>query len=95
MGCIVIEIVCRIAGVNAPIWYNATHYYANSSHNSLRLKNRRCELTIPPACRPYPAVFQVPPPGHIPLQRERGSRYPAPPPKEQGIRDAHTRGPGE
>ena len=46
MGCIVIAIVWRIAGVNAPIWYNATHYYANSSCNSLRLKNRRCDLTI-------------------------------------------------
>ena len=32
--------------MNAPIWYNATHYYANSSRNSSRLKNRRCELTI-------------------------------------------------
>ena len=46
MGCIVIEIVWRIAGVNAAIWYNATHYYANSSRNSSRLQNRRCELTI-------------------------------------------------
>ena len=46
MGCIVIAIVWRIAGVNAPIWYNATHYYANSSCNSSRLKNRRCDLTI-------------------------------------------------
>ena len=28
--------------MNAPIWYNVTHNYANSS----RLKNRRCDLTI-------------------------------------------------
>ena len=32
--------------MNEPTWYNATHYYANSSRNSLRLKNRRCELTL-------------------------------------------------
>ena len=31
-----------IAGVNAPSWYSATHYYANSSP----LKNRRCELIL-------------------------------------------------
>ena len=42
MDCIVITIVWRIAGVNAPIWYNATHYYANSSC----LKKHRCDLTI-------------------------------------------------
>ena len=38
----VITIVWTIAGVNALIWYNATHYYANSS----RLENRRCELAL-------------------------------------------------
>ena len=32
--------------MNAATWYNATHYCANSSRNSSRLKNRRCELTI-------------------------------------------------
>ena len=52
MGCIVIAIVWRIAGVNAPIWYNATHYYANSSRNSSRLKSRRCDLTIRRASPP-------------------------------------------
>ena len=44
--CIVIPIVWATAGVNAPTWYNATHYYVNSSRNSSRLKNRRCELTF-------------------------------------------------
>ena len=36
--CNVITIVWMIADVNAPTWYNATHYYANSSCNSSRLK---------------------------------------------------------
>ena len=36
--CIVITIVWTIASVNAPTWCNATHYYANSSRNSWRLK---------------------------------------------------------
>ena len=44
--CIVITIVWTIAGVNAPTWYNATYYYANSWRNSLRLKNRKCELIL-------------------------------------------------
>ena len=28
--CIVIAIVWKIEGVNAPTWYNTTYYYANS-----------------------------------------------------------------
>ena len=44
--CIVIAIVWIITDVNAPTWYTATHYYANNSRNSSRLKNRWCELTL-------------------------------------------------
>ena len=41
-----IPIVWTIAGVNTPTWYNATHYYVNSSCNSPRLENYKCELTV-------------------------------------------------
>ena len=44
--CIVITVVWTIAGVNVPTRSNATHYYVNSSRNSSRLKNRKCELTL-------------------------------------------------
>ena len=46
MGCIVLN--GRIHTWNSPNYcdYNATHSYANSSHNSSRLKSRRCELTL-------------------------------------------------
>ena len=44
--CIVIGLGWTISGVNAPIWCNVTHYYVNSSHNSSRIKNLRCELTL-------------------------------------------------
>ena len=46
MGCIVFAIVWTIVGVNAPTWYNATHIYANSSHNSSHLKNYRCKRSF-------------------------------------------------
>ena len=36
--CIVIAIVWTITGLNVPTWCKATHYYANSSRNSSRLK---------------------------------------------------------
>ena len=46
MGCIIIVIVWTIAGVNAPTWYNATHNYVTSLHNSSHLKNHRCESSL-------------------------------------------------
>ena len=46
MGCIVIAIVLRIADVSAPIWYNATHYCANSSRNSSSLKISSVNLPL-------------------------------------------------
>ena len=37
--------VDQIANVSAPTYYGTTHYLANSSFNSSRLINRKCELT--------------------------------------------------
>ena len=36
----------KIAGLNSAIETNTTQNDANSTHNSLRVRNRRCEWTI-------------------------------------------------
>ena len=46
MGCIVPSGCIHTCNSPNYCYYNAIHGYANSSHNSSRLKNRRCELTL-------------------------------------------------